>query len=90
MVDKLRALQAFVAIADHGSFAAAARDLKVSPQVVTRAIAHLENELDAQLLRRTTRSVRLTARGAAFLTRCRQILADLRDAEREIMSPHSV
>lgn len=84
-MDRLTALRAFIAITDQGTFAAAARELKVSPQVVTRAIARLEKELDTQLFQRTTRSVRLTQHGAVFLIRCRQILADLRDAEREIM-----
>lgn len=88
-LDKIEALRAFSAIADQGGFAAAARHLRVSPQVVTRAIAGLEHELGAQLLHRTTRSVRLTEEGAAFLARCRQILSDLRDAEQQVMGARS-
>jgi DNA-binding transcriptional LysR family regulator len=45
--------------------------------------------LGAQLLQRTTRSVRLTEEGAAFLARCRQILSDLRDAEQQVIGARS-
>ena len=64
-----------------GSFGAAARRLRVSPQSATRAVAYLESELGVRLLNRTTRSVRLTEEGARFLAACRQVLADLRAAE---------
>ncbi|HYD98491.1 MAG TPA: LysR family transcriptional regulator [Alphaproteobacteria bacterium] len=84
-MDRLDAIAAFVTIADRGSFAAAAREHRVSPQAVTRAIAGLEARLGVQLLRRTTRSVRLTEEGALFLARARQVLADLQDAELMVM-----
>lgn len=80
-MDRLDALAALVAIAEHGGFAAAARAMRVSPQAVTRAIAGLEARLGVPLFQRTTRSVRLTEEGAAFLERARGVLADLRDAE---------
>jgi DNA-binding transcriptional LysR family regulator len=48
---------------------------------VSNAINRLEDELGVQLLARTTRSVNLTDDGAAFLQRCRQILADLSEAQ---------
>ncbi len=88
-MDKFEALEAFAAIADHGGFAAAARHLRVSPQAVTRAIAGLEHQLGVPLLQRTTRSVRLTDEGAAFLARSRQVLADLREAEQAAMGVSS-
>ena len=84
-MDRLESLAAFVTVADRGGFAAAARQLRVSPPAVTRAIAGLEARLGAQLFQRTTRSVRLTDEGAVFLDRCRQLLADLKDAEHEVM-----
>ena len=61
----------------------------MSPQVVTRAIANLEEHLGVQLFQRTTRSVRLTDEGTTFLPRCRQILADLREAEDAVMGTRS-
>lgn len=85
MMDRLAALSAFVAVADRGSFAAAARHLRVSPPAVTRAVAGLEERLGAALFRRTTRSVSLTDEGAAFLERCRSALSELSDAEQAVM-----
>ncbi|HVZ07594.1 LysR substrate-binding domain-containing protein [Rhodopila sp.] len=83
-MDRMDAMRAFVAVATRGSFAGAARHLRLSPTAVTRGVARLEEELGLMLLRRTTRSVRLTGPGAAYLEDCRRILADLDDAERRL------
>jgi DNA-binding transcriptional LysR family regulator len=88
-MDRLDALAAFVAVADKGGFAAAARHLRLSPPAVTRAIAGLERRLGTPLFMRTTRSVRLTDEGAAYLARCRPALADLAEAERVVMGTRS-
>ena len=79
-MDRLDMLRTFVAVADQVSFAEAARRLRISPTAASRAIAALEQSLGTALLRRTTRSVRLTDEGAAYLERCRAALADLDDA----------
>jgi DNA-binding transcriptional LysR family regulator len=81
-MDRLDAMRAFAAVADRGSFAEAARQLRLSPAAVTRAVAQLEDRLGLLLLNRTTRSVGLTQRGAVYLERCKQILGDLEDADR--------
>ena len=88
-MDRLDCLSAFVAVADQGGFAAAARHLRVSPPAITRAVAALEERLGIVLFQRTTRSVRLTDDGAAFLARCRQVLIDLKDAEQAAMGARS-
>ena len=80
-MDRIDAMQAFVAVADHKGFAAAARKLGLSPSGVTRLIAALEDRLGARLLQRTTRSVTLTDVGARYLERVRRILADVEEAE---------
>ncbi|MET0969108.1 MAG: LysR family transcriptional regulator [Tardiphaga sp.] len=80
-MDRLEAMTAFVAVADLKGFAPAARKLGLSPSVVTRLVAMLEDRLGARLLQRTTRSVMLTDVGARFLERARQILADVGEAE---------
>ena len=74
----------FVAVARTGSFAEAARRLRLSPSVATRAVAQLEDRLGVELLSRTTRSVRLTELGAAHLDRCSRIIEELDDAERAL------
>lgn len=81
-MDRLDALAAFSAIAELGSFAGAARQLGVSPQAVTRAIAGLESRLGVLLLRRSTRAVRLTEAGELYLQRCRRALDELAQGER--------
>jgi DNA-binding transcriptional LysR family regulator len=81
-MDRIDAMQAFVAVADRGGFASAARKLKISPSAITRLVAALEERLGTRLLQRTTRSVALTDAGARYLERARRILADVEEAER--------
>ena len=80
-MDRIDAMQAFVAVADLRGFAPAARKLGLSPSGVTRLIAALEDRLGARLLQRTTRSVTLTDVGARYLERVSRILADVEEAE---------
>jgi len=81
-MDRIDAMQAFVAVADLQGFAPAARKLKLSPSAITRLVAALEERLGARLLQRTTRSVTLTDAGTRYLERARRILADIEEAER--------
>jgi len=82
-MDRLDALRTFVAVAELRSFAGAARQLHMSAAVASRAVRSLEEDLGAPLFHRTTRSVSLTAEGAAYLERCRVALDTLEDARRE-------
>lgn len=66
-----------VAAADHASFTEAARRLDLAPAQVSKKIAALERHLGARLFERTTRSVTLTAAGAAYVERARIVLCDL-------------
>ena len=79
-MDQLYMLRTFVAVADRASFAEAAWRLRISPTAASRAVAALEASLGAVLLRRTTRSVRVTEEGAAYLQHCRVALGELDDA----------
>jgi len=81
-MDRIDAMQAFVAVADLRGFAPAARKLKLSPSAVTRLVAALEQRLGARLLQRTTRSLALTDAGTRYLERAKRILADVEEAER--------
>lgn len=80
-MDKLRALQYFVATAHAGSFSRAARDLGVSVQAVAKLVSALETELEVRLLERTARGVTLTATGAAYLGNCAPALEQLIEAD---------
>ncbi|MDX2263505.1 MAG: LysR substrate-binding domain-containing protein [Hyphomicrobiales bacterium] len=80
-MDRLETMAVFAAVAEAGSFAAAARKLRVSPAAVTRAVMALEERLGARLLVRTTRSLRLTDAGARFLADASRILHEVQEAE---------
>jgi LysR family transcriptional regulator, regulator for bpeEF and oprC len=81
LVLDLKALAIFVKVGERRSFVRAARELGITQSGVSNAISRLEDQLGLRLLARTTRSVGLTEDGAAFLERCRRILADLEEAE---------
>lgn len=84
IMDRLKMLRTFVEVADQASFAEAARRMRISPTAASRAVSALETSLGVPLLRRTTRSVRLTEEGAAYLERCRAAIAELDDAALEL------
>ncbi len=73
-------LQAFVAIVEAGSVAAAARELNLPRATVSRRLARLEERLEARLLHRTTRKQGLTDAGEELFRHARSILAAVRDA----------
>ncbi len=81
LVDKLRLMSVFVAVAEEESFAGGARRLGISPPAVTRAIAALEDRLGVKLLNRTTRFVRTTEAGQRYLDDSRRILGEVDEAD---------
>jgi len=83
-MDRLDSLRTFVAVAEAASFAEGARRRNVSATAASRAIATLEATLGVPLFHRTTRSVRLSDAGAAYLARARTALAELDDAALEL------
>ncbi len=80
-MDKLRALQYLVKVADTLSFSRAAQAFGVPASSVSRRISDLEAELGVVLLHRTTRTVRLTELGAQYLEQVRAGMAQLTDAD---------
>lgn len=84
-MSRLDAMDAFVRVADLGSFAAAASQLGVARSVVTRQIGALEKHLGVKLMVRTTRRLTLTTAGTDYLRRCRTILDLVDAAEAEVM-----
>lgn len=69
-------LQAFVCVAELGSFVKAAQQLHLTQTALTRRIQKLESLLDSRLLDRTTRKVDLTATGRDFLPQARHLVLD--------------
>lgn len=85
-MDKLRAMAAFVAIADKGSLTAAAASTGASLPAVVRTLAALEASLGVRLINRTTRRLHLTEEGTQYLDHCRAVLGAIRDAEASLAS----
>jgi DNA-binding transcriptional LysR family regulator len=79
-------MRVFLRVVDEGGFAAAARALDMSPAVVTRLVADLEDHLGTRLLHRTTRKQSLTEAGDAYVERVRMILMDLDEADAMVSS----
>ncbi len=88
-MDRFAAMAVFVAVAEAGGFAPAARRLHISPPAVTRGVADLEARLGCRLLHRTTRAMRLTEAGTRYLTDCRRILAEVEEADRQAAGVHA-
>ena len=74
-------MRVFQRVMDERSFAAAARALDLSPAVVTRLVADLEEHLGARLLHRSTRKLAPTEAGESYLRRVRAILQDIDEAD---------
>lgn len=74
----LETVRAFLAVARHGSFSAAAREINRTQAAISQQMQRLEDGLGARLMERTTRSVALTLAGERFLPFAEQLL----DADR--------
>jgi DNA-binding transcriptional LysR family regulator len=77
----LDSLRIFVITLKKGSLSAAARGLSLSPATISRRISALEEELGAQLLDRTSRNLKATEAGQAFLVRAEVVLEAMAEAE---------
>jgi len=81
-------MRTFVAVAETGGFASAARATHQSAPAVTRAVAALEDAIGARLFVRTTRTVKLTDEGRRYFEDCRRILAEIAEAEAQAAGSH--
>jgi len=85
-MDRAAEMTAFVRSVDDGGFSAAARELGLTPSALSKLVTRLEDRLGARLLQRTTRRLQLTPEGEAFYVRSRRILADMDEAEAEVVA----
>ena len=81
--DHVADVEAFVAVAEQGSFTAGAVSLASTASVLSRAVGRLEARLGQQLLHRTTRRLSLTDTGRLYLEQVRAAFTLLDDAERD-------
>jgi len=86
MRDVVHGMLVFSKVVQAGSLSAAARELGVSPAVVSRTLAGLEARLGVRLVNRTTRSLHLTDEGASYFETCQRILAEIDEADAAVTS----
>jgi DNA-binding transcriptional LysR family regulator len=87
---QLGSIELFCLAAEAGSFTAAALVAGVTPAAVSRSVSRMEERLGVRLFARTTRSVKLTDSGRRYYEECRQALAQLVEAQREVMGQQQV
>ncbi|SLJ99429.1 LysR family transcriptional regulator [Novosphingobium mathurense] len=81
MDNRFGEMEIFLSVAQTGSFAGAARMLRVTPSAVSRSISRLEARLGVQLVARTTRALALTADGETYRDRVTALMDELRDVD---------
>lgn len=82
--ETLTGIPILVRVAETQSFSEAARQLDISPSGVSKTISRLEERLGVRLFDRSTRQVVITEEGRRFYERCRQIVADIEEAQTEL------
>ena len=80
----ISALQAFIAVAESGSFSRAGERIFLTQPAISKRIAALEQDIGARLFDRVGRKIHLTPAGEALLLRTRAVLAELEDIKRDI------
>ncbi|QSI33822.1 LysR family transcriptional regulator [Variovorax sp. RKNM96] len=83
-MDRFKAMQTFVQIAEQGSMTRAAESLGSSLPAVVRSLAALEAHLGVRLFHRTTRRLSLTEEGRHYLPRAREVLLAADAADRAL------
>jgi len=81
---ELRALKYLIAVAEHGNFTRAAEALHVSQPALSQQILQMEDRLDAVLLDRSGRTVKVTEAGQAYIAHARRALFELESGRRAI------
>ena len=80
-MDKLRAMELFIRLAELGSFTAVGDELNSSKSLISKEISRLEAAVGVRLIQRSTRNLQLTQSGQEYLLRCREIVAKVQEAD---------
>jgi DNA-binding transcriptional LysR family regulator len=88
-MEDLQRMAVFAAVVEGRSFSEAARRLRLSKSVVSKAVSELERSLGARLLNRTTRAMSLTEAGSVFYAHCARIVEELEQARLAVGQFHS-
>ena len=82
-MDRLTSIAVFVAAAEDGSLSSAARRFGLSASMAGKHVSSIETDLGVRLMQRSTRKLHLTDVGQAYYARCKRILEEYEDANRE-------
>jgi DNA-binding transcriptional LysR family regulator len=82
-MDRMVSMAVFVAAVEEGSLVSAARRFGLSPSMAGKHVSAIEEQLNVRLLQRSTRMLKLTDVGQAYYTRCKHILEQYEEANRE-------
>jgi DNA-binding transcriptional LysR family regulator len=83
-VDRFDAMQVFVRVVEKGSFSAVAKERGIGQPAISKQLSALENELGAELIHRTSRSIALTEAGRDFYDSALRLLEDFESATSRI------
>lgn len=84
VMDRIDLMRTFLKVADTGSFTAGAEKLGMTPQLASKYVRALEDELSAQLFHRSTRRVTLSDTGTALYERCARFVADYEELKADV------
>jgi len=90
LVKGIRGVVGFVRTVEAGSFAGAAKKLRVTPVAVSKNVQRLERQLGVRLLHRSTRKLSLTEEGRAYYERCTGPLRELENAQSAIAKKRQI
>ncbi|HBR4602014.1 TPA: LysR family transcriptional regulator [Klebsiella pneumoniae] len=82
-MDRLLSMAVFVSAVEEGSLVSAARRFGLSPSMAGKHVSAIEEQLKVRLLQRSTRKLTLTDVGRSYYTRCKRLLEEYEDANRE-------
>lgn len=85
MLDQLKRMAVLAAVVRHGSFAAAARQLRSSTSAVSQQVRALEKDMGVTLLHRSTRKLSLTPAGERFHAGCAAMVAAAEAAQAQLL-----
>ncbi|UGA55861.1 LysR substrate-binding domain-containing protein [Vibrio sp. VB16] len=85
-MDKLKSMQVFVYVVEHGTFSSAAVHFSITATMIGKHIKQLEKQLGTQLITRTTRKQSLTESGQLYYSDCKRILEEITNVENKILT----
>jgi LysR family transcriptional regulator for bpeEF and oprC len=88
-MDLLNAMRNFTAVVDAGGFSQAAIRLRISKATISQSVKNLEDHLEVRLFNRNTRHVKLTEEGMEYNERCRSMLTEIDEIQRNLLKKKS-